>query len=194
MKKGTKSHSPLFQFIRRKRDINNLDEELIGVSHPLPIWQHSAHGSTFIAHSSTLTLGQRIARLFSVRKSPKHKASEGFIHLLQSGMAQRKISLNQLAERAGVSPAFLSRIINKQRGLPSDEAILRLAKVLDLEPAERLLIEAGRIPEELRPVLSQPRIPELLRAAGKLSEADQQQLLQTVKALALKQRRNKKSI
>jgi transcriptional regulator with XRE-family HTH domain len=108
-------------------------------------------------------------------------------------MEQRKISLNQLAERARVSPAFLSRIINKQRGLPSDEAILRLAKVLDLEPAERLLIEAGRIPEELRPALTQPRIPELLRAAGKLSETDQQHLLQTVRALALKQRRNGKS-
>jgi transcriptional regulator with XRE-family HTH domain len=108
-------------------------------------------------------------------------------------MEQRKISLNQLAERAGVSPAFLSRIMNKQRGLPSDEAILRLAKVLNLEPAERLLIEAGRIPEELQPALSQPRMPELLRAVGKLSEAEQQELLQTVKTLALKQLRKGKS-
>jgi transcriptional regulator with XRE-family HTH domain len=115
-------------------------------------------------------------------------APEGFIRLLRQGMEKRKISLNQLAERAGISPAFVSRIMNKQRGLPSDKVILRLAQVLDLQPHERLLIEAGRIPEELKPALSQPRVPELLRAVGKLSDTDQQELLQTVKALALRQR------
>ena len=106
-------------------------------------------------------------------------------------MNRRKISLNQLAEKAGVSPAFLSRILNKERGLPSDKAILRLAEVLDLQPPERLLIEAGRIPEEMKPALSQPRIPELLRAAGKLSETEQQVLVKTAEALALKQHRKR---
>ena len=85
--------------------------------------------------------------------------------MFRDRMEKRKISLNQFAEKAGVSPAFLSRILNKERGLPSDKAILRLAEVLDLQPPERLLIEAGRIPEELKPVLSQPGIPALLRAA-----------------------------
>jgi transcriptional regulator with XRE-family HTH domain len=135
-----------------------------------------------------LTAGQRRVTLLSVRRPPKHIAPASFLQLLREGMEKRKISLNQLAEKAGVSPAFLSRIMNKQRGLPSDKAILRLAEVLDLQPHERLLIEAGRIPEGLKPALSQPRVPELLRAVGKLSDKDQQELLQTVKALALKQR------
>jgi transcriptional regulator with XRE-family HTH domain len=108
-------------------------------------------------------------------------------------MDRQKISLNQLAYRAGVSPAFLSRILNRERGLPSDKAILRLAHVLDLEPRERLLIEAGRIPEELKPSLGQPRIPELLRAAGKLSETDQQVLLKTAQALLVKQHNRRKT-
>jgi transcriptional regulator with XRE-family HTH domain len=118
-------------------------------------------------------------------------APDGFLDMLRNGMERQRISLNQLAYRAGVSPAFLSRIMNKERGLPSDKVILRLAQVLDLEPPERLLIEAGRIPEELKPVLSQPRIPELLRATGKLSETDLQELLRTAEALALKQHRSK---
>jgi len=122
-----------------------------------------------------------------MRRPPKHPAPEGFIRLIREGMQTRKISLNHLAERAGVSPAFLSRTLNKERGLPSDRAILRLAKVLDLQPAERLLIEAGRIPEDLKPTLSQPRIPELLRAVGELSETEQQELLQTVRSLAVRQ-------
>ncbi len=107
-------------------------------------------------------------------------------------MENRRISLNRLAERAGFSPAFLSRILNRQRGLPSDRTILRLAQVLDLEPPERLLIEAGRVPEELKSALSQPQIPDLLRAAGELSETDLQEVLSTVKGLALKQHRRKR--
>ena len=104
-------------------------------------------------------------------------------------MKRRKISLNQLAEKAGVSPAYLSRILNKERGLPSDKAILRLAEVLDLQPRERLLIEAGRVPADLKPFLSQPHVPALLRAVGKLSETEQEDVLKTVEALALKQHR-----
>src|SRR5271169_3086984 len=104
-----------------------------------------------------------------MRRSPKRPAPEGFIHLLREGMKERKISLNQLAERAGLSPASLSRILNKERGLPSDKTILRLAQELDIEPRERLLIEAGRIPEGLKQSLSRPQIPALLRATGRLS-------------------------
>ena len=126
-------------------------------------------------------------------RRPKHPAPEGFLQLLREGMEKRKISLNQLAERAGISPAFLSRILNKQRGLPSDKAILRLARVLDLQPAERLLIEAGHMPEELRPMLAQPQIPELLRAAGNLSENDLTELVQTARSLALRQHNRKRA-
>ena len=126
-----------------------------------------------------------------MRRPPKLPAPAGFIKVLREGMNRRKISLNQLAEKAGLSPAFLSRILNKERGLPSDKAILRLAEVLDLQPPERLLIEAGRIPEEMKPALSQPRIPELLRAVGKLSETEQQELLKMAEALAVKQHRRR---
>lgn len=104
-------------------------------------------------------------------------------------MEKQKISLNQLAEQAGISPAFLSRTLNKQRGLPSDKVILQIAQVLDLQPNESLLIEAGRIPEGLMPTLNQPGIPELMRAAGKLSDTDKQELLKVAQGLALKRRR-----
>jgi transcriptional regulator with XRE-family HTH domain len=124
-----------------------------------------------------------------MRRPPKLPAPAGFIKMLREGMERRKISLNQLAEKAGVSPAYLSRILNKERGLPSDKAILRLAEVLDLQPRERLLIEAGRVPANLKPLLSQLRVPALLRAVGKLSETEQEEVLKTVEALALKQHR-----
>ena len=128
-----------------------------------------------------------------MRRRPKSVAPEGFIRLLRRLMEERGISLNQVAERARFSPAFLSRILNRQRGLPSDTTILRLAKVLDLEPPERLLIEAGRIPDDLKPALSQPQMPELLRAAGELSQTDLQDLMNTIRSLALKQHRRKRA-
>ena len=93
----------------------------------------------------------------------------------------------------GISAAFLSRILNQERSLPSDKTILKLAEILDLEPAERLLIEAGRIPEEHRLALSRPLMPSLLRATGKLSETEIQELLKVAESIALKQDRKKET-
>ncbi len=128
-----------------------------------------------------------------MRKTPRNAAPQGFIELLEQLMEERGISLNQVAEQARMSPAFLSRILNRKRGLPSDAAILRLAQVLDLRPPERLLIEAGRIPEELKPALSNPQVPALLRATEKLSESDLQQVIKTVQGLAVKHHRSQGS-
>lgn len=128
-----------------------------------------------------------------MRRTPRNAAPQGFINLLRELMEKRGISLNQVAEKAGMSPAFLSRILNRKRGVPSDTAILRLAEVLDLRPPERLLIEAGRIPEGLKPALSLPQIPALLRASEKLSESDLQQVMKTVHALAVKHHRRERT-
>jgi transcriptional regulator with XRE-family HTH domain len=108
-------------------------------------------------------------------------------------MEREDVSLNRAAMQAGLSPSFLSRILNRKRGLPSDETILRLAAVLNIQPRERLLIEAGRIPDDLKGALSHPHMPELLRATGKLTEGDLQEVVKTVHALALKRHREKKS-
>ena len=113
------------------------------------------------------------------------------MQFLWDKMEERDISLNQLAGRAGVSPAFLSRILNRKRGLPSDKTILQLAQVLDVQPRELLLIEAGRIPEELRSTLNRPLVPELLRVTGKLSETELQRVIKTAHSIALKKHRSR---
>jgi transcriptional regulator with XRE-family HTH domain len=128
-----------------------------------------------------------------MRRTPRNAAPQGFINLLHELMEERGISLNQVAEKAGMSPAFLSRILNRKRGVPSDRAILRLAEVLDLKPPERLLIEAGRIPEELKPALSNPQVPRLLRATEKLSESELQEVMKTIQALAVKHHKRERT-
>lgn len=117
----------------------------------------------------------------------KHQAPDGFVTLVREAMAKRRISLNQLAKRGGISAAFLSRVLNGERSLPSDNKILRLARILDLAPAEQLLVAAGRIPEELKQLM-----PVLLRATGDLSETEMQNVIKTVEAIALKQHRKRK--
>jgi transcriptional regulator with XRE-family HTH domain len=127
-----------------------------------------------------------------MQRRMKRLAPEGFVTLVQEAMAKRKISLNQLAKRGGISAAFLSRILSRERSLPSDKAILRIARILDVTPAERLLIEAGRISEELRSTLSRPLVPALLRATGELSETEMQEVINAAEAIALKQRNKRK--
>lgn len=123
-----------------------------------------------------------------MRPKLQKAAPDGFINLVKEGIKKRQVSLNRVAERAGMSPAFLSRILNRERGLPADKAILRLASELDIQPPELLLIKAGRVPNSLSSALSRPQIPELLRATDKLSEADMQRLMETVQALVLHRR------
>lgn len=111
--------------------------------------------------------------------------------MVREAIEKRKISLNQLAKRGGISAAFLSRILTRERSLPSDKAILRIARILDIDP-QRLLIEAGRVSEELRSTLSRPLVPALLRATGDLSETDMQKVINAAEAIALKQRNKRK--
>ncbi|MFZ0581029.1 MAG: helix-turn-helix transcriptional regulator [Candidatus Acidiferrales bacterium] len=121
----------------------------------------------------------------------KRLAPEGFVTMVREAIEKRKISLNQLAKRGGISAAFLSRILTRERSLPSDKAILRIARILDIDP-QRLLIEAGRVSEELRSTLSRPLVPALLRATGDLSETDMQKVINAAEAIALKQRNKRK--
>jgi transcriptional regulator with XRE-family HTH domain len=66
------------------------------------------------------------------------KAPERFIRLLKKAMAEHpeKLSLNQVARRADLSPAYLSFLLNGERGAPSNEAIAQLERVLNIRQGE----------------------------------------------------------
>jgi len=61
----------------------------------------------------------------------------------------RLFSLRQVAGRAGIKPAYLSKVEQDQVPPPSEGMIFRLANELELDPDE-LLGRAGKIPELLR--------------------------------------------
>jgi transcriptional regulator with XRE-family HTH domain len=59
-------------------------------------------------------------------------APRQFIRLLKDAMDGQGLSLRQLAEKSGVSPSYLSRLFNRERGLPSNDIITKFEQVLDL--------------------------------------------------------------
>ena len=59
------------------------------------------------------------------------------------------ISLNDMAERLGISPGYWSRV---ERGIdapPSDELVERVAAILGI-PMDELFIESQRLPPDMR--------------------------------------------
>ncbi len=66
------------------------------------------------------------------------KAPERFIRLLKKAMADHPegLSLNQVARRADLSPAYLSFLLNGERGVPSNEAMAQLEQVLNIPQGE----------------------------------------------------------
>jgi transcriptional regulator with XRE-family HTH domain len=76
-------------------------------------------------------------------KKPLFEVPDQFIQKIQESMQIYEISLRQAARESGLSPSYLSRILKKERNLPSNETIGRLAVALKITPQELLLL-AGR--------------------------------------------------
>ena|ERR1017187_5029136 len=73
------------------------------------------------------------------------KAPERFIRLLKKAKDEHpeKLSLREVARLADLSPAYLSYLFNGERRVPSNDAITRLAEVLNI-PIEELFNAAGK--------------------------------------------------
>ena len=59
------------------------------------------------------------------------------------------ISLNDMAERLGISPGYWSRVERSIDAPPSDELVERVAAILGI-PMDELFIESQRLPPDMR--------------------------------------------
>ena len=100
---------------------------------------------------------------------------EGFRTLVTERMAAEGLSLREVAQRAGLSPSFLSRVMSGERGLPSNDDLLRIAKVLRVSPPALLLVQAERIPT---------------RSLGHVTDDEMEQLVQAIQRLITSHRRS----
>ncbi len=113
-------------------------------------------------------------------------APERFLRLFRRAVQGRRVSLREVARQAGVSAAYLSRLLNGERGLPADETIARLEEVLDVQPRGMLFDAAGRHDSVLTKVTSKDPERVLMRSLAPLSKTEYEQVVQYARRLAKK--------
>jgi transcriptional regulator with XRE-family HTH domain len=122
---------------------------------------------------------------FSQMEAQKATAAPGrFIRTLKDAMDGNGLSLRQLADKAGVSPAYLSRLFNKERGLPTDETIAKFEEVLDIRPRGALFDAAGRHDGVAAKFVQKDGARLLMRTLGPLTEAEMAQVQKVAQRLA----------
>ncbi len=74
----------------------------------------------------------------------------GFGGYLRQKREERELTLLEVAERLGISIAYLSRIERERENAPKDELIQKISTVLGLD-ADEAFAAARRLPPDLRP-------------------------------------------
>ena len=99
------------------------------------------------------------------------KAPARFIRLLVSAMDEHpdKLSLRQVARNADISPAYLSLLLNGERGVPSNDAIAQLERVLNI-PEGELFNAAGRPNDQALEFFRKDEAGSILQTLAKLPD------------------------
>lgn len=90
-----------------------------------------------------------------------------------------------MASRVGVSIAYLSRLLGRQRGLPADGTIMKFEKVLEIESG-RLFDAAGRHDALASKVFKNEGARRLLRSLEPLSDEEFAKVIKQAELLAKK--------
>jgi len=107
-----------------------------------------------------------------------------FVRLLRKSIANQELSLREIARQIGASTAYMSRLVNEQRGLPADDTIRKLEDVLDIQPRGRLFDAAGRIDSVLSRVMKKEDARIFMRTLTKLTDEEFAQVQKVADDLA----------
>ena len=111
-------------------------------------------------------------------------APDRFVRLLRVALASQGLSLRQVAKKADISPAYLSRLVNGERGLPTDDTIIgKLERVLDI-PNGKLFDAAERPDATAKTFLKKQQARPLMRSLAPLSDDDLAKVLAVAEKLA----------
>jgi transcriptional regulator with XRE-family HTH domain len=96
-------------------------------------------------------------------------APDPFVRLLRSSIASQGVSLREIGRRIGASTAYMSRLVNKQRGLPTDKTITKMEKALNIEQGA-LFAAAGRHDAIAAKVFKNDKTRQLIRSLEPLTD------------------------
>jgi transcriptional regulator with XRE-family HTH domain len=109
-----------------------------------------------------------------------------FIRLLEQSIRDSGLTKAQVAFKADISPAYLSRILHGVRGVPADGILVRMEDVLDMQPRGQLFDAAGRHDAVVSKVLKKDQGRALMRKLAPLTDDDFGTILNVAEALAKK--------
>jgi transcriptional regulator with XRE-family HTH domain len=122
--------------------------------------------------------------LISMATQPATTAPSEFIRLLKQSFDASGLTLTEVAGKAEISPAYLSRMLKGERGVPAIGIITRLEEVFDIQPRGQLFDAAGLNDSVVSKVLKKENGRVLLRSMGHLTDEDMATVLNVVNALA----------
>ena len=120
------------------------------------------------------------------------EAPAPFIKLLRKSIASSGLSLRDIGRQVDVSTAYMSRLVNKQRGLPADDILVKLEHVLDIQPRGALFYAAGRLDAATSKVMEKEPAQILMRTLAKLTEEELAAVQKVAQQFANKRERNAK--
>jgi len=109
-----------------------------------------------------------------------------FIRLLEQGIRDSGLTKGEIAFKADISPAYLSRILHGVRGVPADSILVWLENVLAMDPPGQLFNAAGRHDAVVSRVLKKNKGRTLMRKLAMLPDDDIGTVLNVAEALARK--------
>ena len=113
-------------------------------------------------------------------------APEPFVRLLRETIKEQGLSLREIGRRIGASTAYMSRLVNRQRGLPSEKTIKKMAKVLNGDPGE-FLIAAGRHDHYAASAFARsPKTREFIRSLEPLTDPEFEAVMKHALTMAKK--------
>ena len=120
------------------------------------------------------------------------KAPDRFIRLLNSALAEHpeKLSLRQVARNADLSPAYLSLLLGGQRGVPSNDAIAQLERVLNI-PEGDLFKAAGKPDDRALEFFRKEEAGSIMRALAPLPNSQLTAVRKIIERFAQRQHRVK---
>ena len=120
------------------------------------------------------------------------KAPDRFLRLLEKAMKDHpdRLSLRAVARRADISPAYLSRLLSGERGVPSNDAIGQLERVLNI-PAGELFKAAARPDDQALEFFRKDEAGSILRTLAPLPNSQLAVVHKMIERFVQKQRRTK---
>jgi transcriptional regulator with XRE-family HTH domain len=120
------------------------------------------------------------------------KAPDRFLRLLEKAMKEHpdKLSLREVARRADISPAYLSRLLSGERGVPSNDAIARLERVLGV-PEGELFKAAARPDDQALEFFRKDEAGPIMRSLAEVPTGQLSAVRNLIEQFVQKQRRTK---